>query len=308
MNNQPKPQKARFSVAISTPQYQKLIASTLSDPNRIRTFTASITSAVAVNPALQECESSSIIAGALLGESLDLSPSPQLGQYYLVPFDTRVKGPNGKAIYVDNGNGKRVALTEKKATFVLGYRGYIQLAVRSGYYLDIDTVEIHEGEYKGKDKYTGKPIFEFIEDDDVRESLPVVGYMSYFEYLNGFKKVLYWSKEKMMIHADKYSAAFSAKDYDRLQNNQIPQEEMWKYSSYWYKDFDGMAKKTMLRQLISKWGVMSTQMKNAFEGDANIIKAENGAFIPEVIPEQEQLVEPETPVQNEPQKISLDDV
>ncbi|HNX82190.1 MAG TPA: recombinase RecT [Candidatus Omnitrophota bacterium] len=314
MNNQPKPQKARFSVAITTPQYQKLIASTLSDPNRIRTFTAAITSAVAVNPGLQECESSSIIAGALLGESLDLSPSPQLGQYYLVPFDNKLKGPDGKVIYLTDANGQKltdknnrwIPQTVKNATFVLGYRGYIQLAIRSGYYLDIDAVEIHEGEYKGRDKFTGKSVFEFVEDDAERDALPVIGYMSYFEYLNGFKKVLYWSKEKMLQHANTYSPAFSAEAYIKLQNNEIPQDEMWKYSSYWYKSFGDMALKTMLRQLISKWGVMSAQLKRAFDGDSYVIKNDNGNLLPEVaeIPEAAQ----EQHEQQEPQKISMNDV
>jgi recombination protein RecT len=305
------PQKQRFSVAITTDKYRALINNTLSDPKRAQSFVASITSAVAVNPALQDCDPASIIAGALLGESLGLSPSPQLGQYYLVPFEVKVKGADGKVAYVtDPKTNRKVALTEKKASFVPGYRGYIQLAIRSGYYLDIDVLEIREGEYFGRDKFTGKPKFEFIEDDELRESLPVIGYMAYFEYINGFKKVLYWSKEKMLQHADRYSAAFSAEDYKRLLNNEIPPEEMWKYSSYWYKDFDGMAKKTMLRQLISKWGVMSTEMNKAFESDSSFIKAENGDFIPEpapdTLPEAEQPPEPEKP--QEPQKIDLDNV
>lgn len=83
------PQKPKFSVAISTDKYRKLINNTLGDPNRARRFVAAISSAVAVNPALQECEAGSILSGALLGESLNLSPSPQLGQYYLVPFKAR---------------------------------------------------------------------------------------------------------------------------------------------------------------------------------------------------------------------------
>ncbi len=85
--------------------------------------------------------------------------------------------------------------------------------------------------------------------------MPTVGYIAHFEYINGFEKTLYWTADQMMAHADKYSPAFSAKAYQKLLNGEIPQEDMWKYSSFWYKDFDGMAKKTMLRQLISKWGM-----------------------------------------------------
>ena len=128
--------KPRFSEAIKTKDYQSLIYNTLGDPNRSRRFIASITSAVAVNAQLQECDAGSILAGSLLGESLGLQPSPQLGQYYLVPFDCKVKGSDGKVVYQvdDKGNwikdsrGRLVPLTEKKAQFVLGYHGYIQLA------------------------------------------------------------------------------------------------------------------------------------------------------------------------------------
>lgn len=268
-------QKPKFSVAVQTDGYKKLINNTLGDPERAKRFVASITSAVAVNPALQECDAGTILAGALLGESLNLSPSPQLGQYYLVPFKCAVKDSNGKTVYKrdENGNilkderGKWIAETESKANFVIGFKGLLQLAIRSGQYADIDAMEIHEGEYLGKDKSTGKPLFSFIEDDDEREKLPVVGYMAYFEYLNGFKKTIYWSRSKMLNHANKYSAAFNAEDYERLLNNEIPEKDMWKYSSYWYKDFDGMAKKTMLRQLIQKWGILSVEMQTVIDKD-----------------------------------------
>ena len=115
MNNQIARQKPSFSTAITTDKFQTAITSTLPAPNRARRFTAAILSAVAAKPALQECEAGTIVSAALLGESLNLSPSPQLGQYYLVPFN-------------DNKNHC------KKAQFQLGYKGYIQLAIRSGYY------------------------------------------------------------------------------------------------------------------------------------------------------------------------------
>lgn len=251
-------QKPKFSVAISTKGYQSLINNTLRDPDRARRFTASITSAVAVNKDLQDCDAGTILAGALLGESLNLSPSPQLGQYYLVPFNDKKSGT-------------------KKAQYIMGYKGFVQLALRGGQYLDLDVMEVKQGEYLGKDSVTGKPRFKFIEDDDVRDALPTIGYMAYFEYLNGFRKVLYWSKEKMMTHADTYSPAFSRKMYEKLLAGQIPQQDMWKYSSFWYKNFDDMAKKTMLRQLISRWGVMSIEMQTAMIDDNTVQKIdENG--------------------------------
>jgi len=276
--NQGLRQKPKFSVAIQSEAYQKLINNTLGDPDRARRFVAAISSAVAVTPALQECDAGSILAGALLGESLNLSPSPQLGQYYLVPFKIKVKGPDGKVIYKtdEQGNklkdekGRWIAETESRATFVIGWKGLVTLAIRTGQYADLDVMEIRQGEYLGKDKNTGKPTFCFIEDDDKREELPVIGYMAYFEYLNGFKKTIYWSKEKMLKHADKYSQAFSAKEYEKYINGEIPENEMWKYSSYWYADFDGMAKKTLLRQLISRWGLTSIEMQTAVAKDDTV--------------------------------------
>ena len=255
------PQKPKFSVAITTKGYQTLINNTLGDPQRARRFVSAITSAVAVNPALQECEAGTILAGALLGESLNLSPSPQLGQYYLVPFKSKAK-------YDRQGN--LLSPEVVKAQFVLGYKGYIQLALRSGAYADLDVMDIKQGEYLGKDPMTGKPRFSFIEDDDERDRLETIGYMAYFEYLNGFRKVIYWSREKMLSHADKYSPAFSAKSFQDIQDGKIAEKDMWRYSSFWYKNFDDMAKKTLLRHIISRWGVMSPEMQTAFERDSSV--------------------------------------
>lgn len=255
------PQKPKFSVAITTKGYQTLINNTIGDPQRARRFVSAITSAVAVNPALQECEAGTILAGALLGESLNLSPSPQLGQYYLVPFKSKAK-------YDRQGN--LISPEVIKAQFVLGYKGYIQLALRSGAYADLDVMDIKQGEYLGKDPMTGKPRFSFIEDDDERDRLETIGYMAYFEYLNGFRKVVYWSREKMLSHADKYSPAFSAKSFQDIQDGKIAEKDMWRYSSFWYKNFDDMAKKTLLRHIISRWGVMSPEMQTAFERDSSV--------------------------------------
>lgn len=255
------PQKPKFSVAITTKGYQTLINNTIGDPQRARHFVSAITSAVAVNPALQECEAGTILAGALLGESLNLSPSPQLGQYYLVPFKSKAK-------YDRQGN--LLSPEVVKAQFVLGYKGYIQLALRSGAYADLDVMDIKQGEYLGKDPMTGKPRFSFIEDDDERDRLETIGYMAYFEYLNGFRKVVYWSREKMLSHADKYSPAFSAKAFQDIQDGKIAEKDMWRYSSFWYKNFDDMAKKTLLRHIISRWGVMSLEMQTAFERDSSV--------------------------------------
>ena len=240
--------KLKFSVAIQTDAYKKLINNTLGDPKRANKFIAAISSAVSANPQLQQCDAGTILSGALLGEALGLSPSPQLGHYFLVKYDKKEK---------INGQWQ---VTASNAQFQLGYKGYIQLAIRSGQYKDIDVLEIHEGEYLGRDKATGKQQFEFVEDDDVRDSLPIVGYLAYFELINGFRKQLYWTKEKMEKHALKYSQGYKS---DKAKGTNY---------TFWTQDFDGMAFKTMLRQLISKWGVMSIELQNAFESDMAIIK------------------------------------
>lgn len=254
-------QKQKFSVAITTTGYKNLINNTLRDPDRASRFIASITSAVAVNPALQDCEPGTILAGGLLGESLNLSPSPQLGQYYLVPFKQKAKHDR-------DGNLIQPAVT--KAQFIMGYKGFIQLAIRSGQYKHLNVIEIKEGELVRFDPLTEEIECNIIDDFEEREAANTVGYYAMFDYINGFHKGIYWSKEKMMSHADKYSPAFSAQAYKKLQAGEIPQNELWKYSSFWYKNFDDMAKKTMLRQLISRWGVMSTELQQAFVRDASV--------------------------------------
>lgn len=283
--------KPKFSVVIHSDGIKNLINKTLGDEKKAQRFVASICSAVATNTQLQECDPQSVISGALLGEALNLSPSPQLGQYYLVPYK------NGKTGKTD-------------AQFQMGWHGYYQLAIRSGQYKDLDVIEIKEGEYKGRDKLTGKQTFEFIEDESERMSKETVGYLGYFELINGYRKQIYMSKQEMEKHADTYSKAFSLAEYEKLKKGLIPEKDMWKYSSYWYKDFDGMAFKTILRRLISKYGVMSIEMQDAFVKDMAVLH-ENGDY--EYVDSDDS--EPVTPVEEakveekeEPKTKKLDDV
>lgn len=204
-------------------------------------FISSIVSAVQVNPALQECTNSSILSAALLGESLNLSPSPQLGQYYMVPYDNRSKG-------------------EKEAQFQLGYKGYIQLATRSGQYKKLTVLAIKEGELIRFDPLNEEIEVRLIEDEEERENTPTMGYYTMFEYTNGFRKAMYWSREKMENHAKKFSPGYK-KDLEK--------GTKW---TFWAKDFDGMAYKTMLRQLISKWGIMSIDLIQAIDADMAVIR------------------------------------
>ena len=265
---QNRPQKLTFSMAISSKGYQDVINRTIKDPQKAQRFISAITSAVAVNPQLQACEPATILSGALLGEALGLSPSPQLGQYYLVPYKNNKTGTS-------------------QAQFQLGYKGYVQLALRSGYYKSLNVFAVKRGELKKWNPITEELDIELIDDDVQREVTETQGYVATFTYLNGFTKTLYWSKEKMESHARRYSKAYAKKTGE----------------TFWEKDFDAMAFKTMLRQLISKWGIMSPDMQQAFEDDVieqdyeGITTAE-----PEIAPVTDIPQIPEETAQEEPEQ------
>lgn len=272
-------QKMGLTAYLTQDAVKRQINSVVGGKNGTR-FISSIVSAVQTTPALQECTNPSILSAALLGEALNLSPSPQLGQFYMVPFDNKKKGC-------------------KEAQFQLGCKGYVQLAIRSGYYKRLNVLAIKEGELIRYDPLDEEIEVSLIEDDIVREETPTAGYYAMFEYENGFKKTMYWTKRKMLAHAEKYSYAFAknggAKSLELLEQGKIPEKEMWKYSSFWFKDFDGMALKTMLRQLISKWGIMSIDLQTALDKDMAIIQEDGSAEYvenepqeaPEVVSEQE---------------------
>lgn len=268
-------QSMKLSVYLQNDAVKKQINQVVGGKNGTR-FISSIVSAVQNTPALQECTSPSIVNAALLGEALNLSPSPQLGQFYMVPFDNKKKGC-------------------KEAQFQLGYKGYIQLAIRSGYYKKLNVLAIKEGELVRYDPLDEEVEVNLIDDDILREEAPTMGYFAMFEYENGFRKTLYWSKKKMLAHAEKYSFAFykngGAKSLELLEQGKIPEKDMWKYSSFWFKDFDGMALKTMLRQLISKWGIMSIDLQNAIDKDMAVIHEDGKTdYVDEVKAEDDGVV------------------
>ena len=281
--------KTGLAAYLTQDAVKKQINSIVGGKNGTR-FISSIVSAVQTTPALQECTNPSILSAALLGEALNLSPSPQLGQFYMVPFDNKKKGC-------------------KEAQFQLGYKGYIQLAKRSGVYKKINVISIKEGELISYNPLEEELEVNLIEDDYERENTPTIGYYAMFEEVNGYRHSIYWSKPKMLAHAEKYSFAFykngGAKSLELLEQGKIPEKDLWKYSSFWFKDFDGMAHKTMLRQLISKWGTMSIDLQKAIDKDMAVIQEDGSADYVEnaaeeldndnVVAEQEiKEVQPET--------------
>lgn len=253
-----------FSEVINRQSMTKAINNAIKEPKAAKRFIGGIVSAVTNTPALQKCEPKTIVASALLGEALGLNPSPQLGHFYLVPFKNRKTGTTG-------------------AQFVLGYKGYLQLALRSGEYKHINVAEVKKGEFISYDPFTEKIELEAIKDSVKREQAETVGYYAFFEYKNGFEKCLYWDKQRMEVHADKYSSAFSLKVKHQIERGEIPEKDMWQYSSFWYKDFDGMAMKTMLRQLISKWGIMSIDLQDASVAESDSEQEVNRVYEPDVV-------------------------
>lgn len=261
--------KIPFSSYIAQEQILSMVKSTIGEAE-YQPFVTSIVSSVSANPDLAKCLYSTILSAAMVGKALNLSPSPVCGQYFMVPFkNEKLSKAHKKEIY--------------EAQFVIGYKGYLQLAYRTGVYKRINAVPIKEGEYVRWDPIEEKLTYNLIGDDMEREEAKTVGYYAYYEYLSGTRKAIYWSKEKMLRHADTYAPAFSmnaktAKNpkYNRVsfadyEAGKYPKDTEWLYSSYWYKSFDDMGCKTMLRQLIGKWGVMSVELEKAFMYDGAVI-------------------------------------
>lgn len=187
-------------------------------------YMSSIVNLVNSDNNLQKCEGMSVIASCMVAATMDLPVDKNLGYAWVVPYGNR-------------------------AQFQMGYKGYIQLALRTGQYKSINVVEIREGEL-----VSWNPLTEEIEVDfSKRESDAVIGYAGYFKLINGFEKTVFWTKEEVNNHANKFSKTVNSKN------------------SVWKSNFDAMAKKTVLRNLLSKWGILSIEMQKAYTADENLI-------------------------------------
>lgn len=203
--------------------------------NKAAQFTSSLITLVNNDSYLSDADPMSIITGAIQAAQLDLPLEKQFGFAYLVPFNTK--------------EGNRWV---KKAQFVLGYRGYIQLAMRSGQYRSINVGTIYEGQLKGWNPLTEELEF----DPEAKESDEVVGYFGYFKMLNGFEKTVFWTKENVEQH--------------RINNSKNRDKKA--LTGVWASNYDAMAQKTVLRNLLSKWGILSIEMQKAIltdESDAD---------------------------------------
>ncbi|MDB2051964.1 recombinase RecT [Clostridium perfringens] len=190
-------------------------------------YMSSIVNLVNSDTNLQKCDGMSVIASCMVAATMDLPVDKNLGYAWVVPYGSR-------------------------AQFQMGYKGYIQLALRTGQYKAINVVEIREGEL-----VSWNPLTEEIEVDfSKRKSDAVIGYAGYFKLINGFEKTVFWTKEEVNNHANKFSKTVNSKN------------------SVWKSNFDAMAKKTVLRNLLSKWGILSIEMQKAFTADENLVNKE----------------------------------
>ncbi|MGL4509279.1 recombinase RecT [Cetobacterium sp.] len=219
---------------LATEAIRKQMKSLLGD--KAGHFMMAIVGVVEGTPQLQDCEPQSIINSAIASATLDLPIEKNLGYAYIVPY-------------------------KDKAQFQMGYKGYIQLALRSGQYKYINSIEIKEGELENYNLLTGEFNFKFIEDINQRLEAKTIGYASYIEFTNGFRNTLYMTKEQIENHAKKYSQSYG---YDLSKG----------YSnSNWSKNFDSMALKTVLKLNLSKFGALSVSVQKALQIDGSSIKS-----------------------------------
>lgn len=202
-------------------------------------FTSSVLTLVNNDTYLAKCEPRSILTCAMTAATLDLPLDKNLGYAYIVPFKN-----------YKNGN-------RQEGQFILGYKGLIQLAMRSGQYRALNVAPVYEGELIGWNRVTETVDFDFTK----KVSDSVIGYVGYFELLNGFKKTVYWTKEEIENHRIKFAKGKS----------KAP-------SQVWIDNYDAMACKTVLRSLLTKWGLLSIEMITVERVDEKVLKDidENG--------------------------------
>lgn len=211
----------RLKTALNAESVQEQFRNALQDSAPL--FVASLIDIYASDKNLQECEPGAVIMEALKAATLRLPINKNLGFAYIVPYRNK-----GKA----------------EPQMQIGYKGLIQLAMRTGEYRYLNADVVYEGELKSYDKLTGH-----LDLNGERKSDKVVGYFAYLQLLNGFSKAVYWTKDQVIEHAKRFSKSYSSQ------------------FSPWQTDFDAMALKTVLRNLITKWGIMSVEMVQAVDRD-----------------------------------------
>lgn len=231
-----------FNQKITAPATQKYLNDLLHE--RTGVFVSNLTALVANNVNLQCCEPYTLMFAALKATALNLPIEPSLGMAHVIPYKNKKRG-----------------VTE--AQFQIGYKGFQQLALRTGQYKRINTTEVRQGEIGKRNRLTGQIDFNFIENEAERLNTPIIGYVNYFCLLNGFESTFYMSKEEMEAHALRYSQTYRSTDaYTKSQ-------------SKWTTDFDSMAVKTVIKLNLIKNGVLSTELQEAILADQSVMREEN---------------------------------
>ena len=188
------------------------------------------------NRLFDKCDPRSIVGAAFCAVANNLSLTPSLGQAYIVPYGD-------------------------KAMFQVGWRGLVQLALRTGKYQALHAGKVYEGEFAGINPFTGEP-----ERGD-RFSDKIIGYVAYMRLSNGFEKYLYMTVEELQQHAIKYSKSYS---YDQRSGKQ---------SSVWTTNFDAMATKTVLKLLLNRWGILSAEMLESINADQSVVDKDTFEYV-----------------------------
>lgn len=256
---------------LTLPAVKEQIVNVLGD-KEATAFVSDVVACVQNNPGLSKCTNVSIFSGALIAKTIGLPLTPTLGYAYLVPFDNKKK------------DGSYV----KEAQFQVGYKGFVQLALRSGQYKKLIATDVRKGEVVKYDPFND--VFELeplpfekriAKDNKGQYTVPVVGYYAKMELMNGFVKEFFMTLEDMIAYAKKYSKAYRSDI-----------EKHYSYS-FWTTKFDDMAKKTMLRQLLSKWGLLTPELQKAYESDMAVV-GENGelTYVDNMPDDQRETVNP----------------
>lgn len=227
----------KFNAMLENTRTQEYLTNVLGEKKQ--TFVSNMVALVSSNKALSECDPSTIMFSCLKATALSLPLDPSLGLAWVLP-------------YKDNKNNTTVA------TFQLGAKAYIQLALRTAQYRKINVRDVREGEIVGEDFVSGEMQFKKLEKD--REKAQVVGYVAMFELINGFSKQLYMSVEELDAHAKRFSQTYR-KGYGLWSDKEMR---------------PAMMEKTILKRLLSKYGVLSVEMEQAIKSDSAVL-GENDA-------------------------------
>jgi len=232
MDNNTKTEDKSIVEYLNTAVIRKNIWDTLAD--KTPQFIASVASLVSATPKLKNCDKKSLLSACLIAANLDLPINPSLGFAFVIPYRQK----DGTSL----------------AQLQLGYKAFVQLAMRSGQYRTLNVTDVREGEIGNTNRLTGE--IEFNWNQENRDDKPIIGYISYMELINGFRKMLYMTTKELEQHAGKYSQSFKSDS---------------KTMNLWKSEFGTMASKTVLKLLLSRYAPMTTDMQTAQVADQAVI-------------------------------------